>query len=39
MKDITIACVQTVAGNVATPDYLDGVLGSAPERIDLAVLP
>jgi N-carbamoylputrescine amidase len=38
MKDVSIACIQTVS-EVATPSYVDGVLRQATSRVDLAVLP
>ena len=39
MDDVSIACIQTVSGAVATPSYVDGVLRKATSRIELAVLP
>jgi beta-ureidopropionase len=39
MKDFAIACIQTTGGGVATPTYVDQVLGSGPPGMDLCVLP
>jgi predicted amidohydrolase len=39
MRDVVAACIQTPPGGVATPEYVDDVLGGAAERVELAVLP
>ena len=39
MEDVSVACIQTLSGDVATPAYVDAVLTSAKAKIDLAVLP
>lgn len=38
MKDVSVACIQTVGG-VATPEYVDTVLASSTAPVQLAVLP
>lgn len=38
MKDVSVACIQTVDG-VATPEYVDEVLSSSTAPVELAVLP
>jgi predicted amidohydrolase len=39
MKNVTIGCIQTVSGGVATPEYVDRILAKANPAIELAVLP
>lgn len=39
MNNISIACIQTPSGGVATPSYVDDVLRKANSRFDLVVLP
>jgi predicted amidohydrolase len=39
MKDLRAACIQSPAGGLVTPEYVQRVLSDAGERLDLVVLP